>query len=142
MTGALPTLAEAKARARALRAALAAQGTDVSHSQALELIAQRHGYRDWNTFRARLDTAPARALHPGDRVTGQYLSQPFAATIRAVETLHPGWVRVTLDLDEAVDVVTFDSFSNFRKRITGVIGPEGRSREATSDGKSHLILDR
>jgi hypothetical protein len=35
---------------------------------------------------------------------------------------------VSLDLDEAVDVVTFDSFSSFRKRVNGVIGKDGVSR--------------
>jgi len=28
----------------------------------------------------------------------------------------PGWFRLAVDLVEAVDVLTFDSFSNFRKR--------------------------
>ena len=72
---------------------------------------------------------------------GCYLSQPFEATVVAVESLRPGWFRLTLDLDEAVDVVTFDGFSNFRKRIRGVIGPAGTTRERTSDGVPHLTLD-
>jgi hypothetical protein len=47
---------------------------------------------------------------------------------------------VSLDLDEAVDVVTFDSFSSFRKRVNGVIGKEGVSRERTSNGRPQLEL--
>jgi Glyoxalase superfamily protein len=41
-----------------------------------------------------------------------------------------------------VDVVTFDSFSNFRKRVWGVVGPLGESREKTSDGQPHLVIER
>jgi hypothetical protein len=48
---------------------------------------------------------------------------------------------VRLDLDHPVDVVTFDSFSNLRKRIRGTVGPDGRSKEITSDGTPHLVLD-
>jgi hypothetical protein len=65
-------------------------------------------------------------LTPGARVTGAYLGQPFSARIVGVQaiTSAPGSYRVSLDLDEAVDVVTFDSFSSFRKRVNGVIGKE------------------
>src|SRR5690606_31658729 len=48
------TIDNAKAQAKALRAALQAQGTAISHAQALELIARQHGARDWNTLHARL----------------------------------------------------------------------------------------
>ena len=48
------TIEEAKAQAKALRAALLAQGTAISHAQALELIARQQGARDWNTLHARL----------------------------------------------------------------------------------------
>ena len=46
-----------------------------------------------------------------------------------------------LDLDEAVDVVRFDSFSNLRKRIRVEVGPEGHSKERTSDGTPQIVLD-
>ena len=47
---------------------------------------------------------------------------------------------LTLDLEEAVDVVRFDSFSNFRKRVTGMVDAGGVSSERTSDGRPHLQL--
>jgi hypothetical protein len=47
---------------------------------------------------------------------------------------------VSLDLDEAVDVVTFDSFSSFRKRVNGVIGKDGVSQARTSNGRPQLEL--
>jgi hypothetical protein len=44
--------ARAKDMARRLRTALASRDLAVSHSDALELVAQAHGVRDWNTFAA------------------------------------------------------------------------------------------
>lgn len=55
--------------------------------------------------------------------------------------LKPGWFRVTLHLDEAIDVVTSSGFSNFRTRIHGVVGPKGYTVERTSDGQAHLQID-
>ncbi len=42
-----------KAMARRLRLALAQYGQDVSHSQALELVAKAYGLKDWNTLAAQ-----------------------------------------------------------------------------------------
>jgi hypothetical protein len=42
-----------KAMARRLRVELAHYGQDVSHSQALELVAKAYGLKDWNTLAAR-----------------------------------------------------------------------------------------
>lgn len=141
MNQTLPTATRAKHEARHLRQQLAGQGTDVGHGNALELIARQYGFRDWNTFHAAIGNRPPDNWSPGGRVQGSYLSQPFEATIVAVEMRHPEWFRLTLDLDKPVDVVTFDSFSNFRKRIRGVVGPAGKSRMRTSDGVPHLKID-
>lgn len=141
MTRHLPTSAEAKQQPRRLRADLVAQGSVISHAQALEMVAHQHGFRDWNAFHAAIGNRPPEGWTPGGRVEGNYLSQRFTATVVAVETLRPGWFRLVLDLDEAVDVVRFDSFSNFRKRIRAVIGPDGHSKERTSDGEPHVRLE-
>lgn len=141
MTRALPTVAEAKASAKQLRQALAAEGVKIGHSQALEKVAHRHGFRDWNAMHAAIRDLPARGWHAGQRVTGRYLSQPFTATILSAEELCTGWFRLVLDLDEAVDAVRFEGMSNLRKRIRADVGPEGRSRERTSDGSPHIVLD-
>lgn len=136
----LPTLAEAKRQAQNLRADHAAQGRDLSHAQALERVAHLHGFRDWNALHAAIrDRAPA-GWSPGGRVEGRYLKQAFTATVLSAEMLQPGWYRLVLDLDEAVDVVRFDSFSNFRRRITAVVGPDGHSKERLSDGTAHVEL--
>lgn len=53
---------DAKHAARALRRSLAMAGlAAVTHSQALEVLAQTAGYRDWNTYSAAL-TAPRPLL--------------------------------------------------------------------------------
>ncbi|MEO1679241.1 MAG: glyoxalase superfamily protein [Pseudomonadota bacterium] len=137
----LPTLADAKRLAKDLRLELAAKGSPISHAQALERIAHSHGFRDWNALHAAIKDLPPQGWSIGERLTGRYLSQPFAATVRASEQVRPGWFRLELDLDEAVDVVRFESFSNLRKRIRVVVGPEGRSHERMSDGQPHMQLD-
>ena len=52
-----------------------------------------------------------------------------------------GWFRLVLDLDAAMDVVRFDSFSNLVQRIRAEVGPQGRSQERTSDGIPQAQLD-
>lgn len=124
----LPSLANLKDQAKRLRARLESRGEPTSHSKALELIAAQHGFADWNTLHAAAGNKPRLdRLMPGVKVTGAYLGQPFSARVVGVQTLTSasGLLRVSLDLDEAVDVVSFDSFSSFRKRINGVIGEDG-----------------
>ncbi|MFN3225662.1 MAG: glyoxalase superfamily protein [Hyphomicrobiales bacterium] len=141
MTRDLPTIPQAKQDAKDLRAMRAEQGEAISHAQTLERVARSYGFRDWNAFHAALRDRPPQGWEVGGRVTGRYLSQPFAATVLAVDQFRPGWFRLLLDLDAAVDVVRFDSFSNLRKRIRVDVGPEGHSKERTSDGAPHVALD-
>jgi hypothetical protein len=141
MTRDLPTLSEAKTMAKALRKRLAEDGVVLGHSQALERIAQDHGFKDWNGFHAVIEAGQSDTWTIGRRVTGRYLSQPFEATVRFSEELRPGWFRLVLDLDEAVDVVRFERFSNLRKQIRIEVGPAGHSKERTTDGTPHVQLD-
>ena len=131
----------AKKQAKVLRSKLASEGMTISHSKSLELIAQQHGFRDWNTLFARFGNSPERAWQQGDRVSGLYLSQSFEAEIIAVKKLSGGWYRLTFQFDQPVDVITFESMSNFRSRTTQVIGPQGTTLEKTSNGQPHMILD-
>lgn len=140
MTGALPSLVKAKEQAKTLRAQLADEGKTISHSRALEMIAAQLGFRDWNAASAAIERQMPAGWRAGDRVQGHYLSQPFTATVLSATLMRPGWYRVTLDLEKAVDAVTFDSFSAFRKRISGVVGPAGQSHEKTSNGRPQLEL--
>jgi hypothetical protein len=140
MTGILPNLEATKAQARALRATLAEEGREISHSQALELVAKSLGFKDWNTLHAAIGNRLQSPLMLGQIVEGSYLKQRFMAEIIGITQLSEGRYEVTLDFDEPVDVVTFDSFSNFRKRVTKLVGPDGRSFDRTSDGAPHLVI--
>jgi ribosomal protein S1 len=51
---------DAKAMARTLREALAANGVKISNSEALELVAKMLGERDWNTLAAAIDASRLR----------------------------------------------------------------------------------
>jgi hypothetical protein len=77
----------------------------------------------------------------GDRVRGRYLSQPFTGAVMGVQVLKGERFRITLEFDKAVDVVRASSFSNQRKRVTCTINSSGVTREKTSDGLPHLVLD-
>jgi len=55
----MPTINQAKAMAKRLRAALAAQNIDLPHSATLELIAAELGHDNWNVASAKLDADPA-----------------------------------------------------------------------------------
>ena len=139
----LPALDALKDQAKRLRASLRDDGSDVTHSKALELVAAQYGFKDWNTLCAKAGNRPP--LNPwmlGSRVSGHYLGQPFTAQILAVQAMAhaPGRYRITFDFDEAVDVVTFDSFSAFRKRVVCTIGEDGRTIEKTSNGRPHMEL--
>ena len=137
---ALPTLDAARAQAKALRATLAAEGREISHSAALELIAKSHGLRDWNTLHAAIGNTPPPPVTLGQIVEGRYLGQPFTAEVIGITQLSEGRYEITLDLAEPVDVVTFDSFSNFRSRVRKTVDAYGRSFDKTSDGVPHLVL--
>ena len=137
---ALPTLDAARAQAKALRATLAAEGREITHSAALELIAKSHGLRDWNTLHAAIGNTPPPPVTLGQIVEGRYLGQLFTAEVIGITQLSEGRYEITLDLAEPVDVVTFDSFSNFRSRVRKTVDAYGRSFDKTSDGVPHLAL--
>lgn len=139
----LPPLESLKDQAKRLRASLGDAGNPISHAQALEALARQYGYRDWNTLHAAAGNrynGPPVAI--GQTVTGSYLGQPVIGEVIAVSAWQSGgrW-RVTLQLDEPVDVVTFDSFSAYRSRINATIDAEGKTAEKTSNGRPHLRLD-
>jgi len=137
----LPALEVLKAQAKRLRQSLTAEGNFISHSEALELLAHQHGYRDWNTLHAAAGNRPASPLTLGATITGRYLGQPFKGEIIALAQLsHGSHYRLTVEFDEPVDVVTFDSFSAFRKRVNCTVGADGRSPAMTSDGKPQMVI--
>ncbi len=137
----LPSIEELKQQARRLRSGLADDGDFISHSESLELIARQYGMRDWNTLHAAAGNRQRPPVAAGDRVKGRYLGQAFDGEVIGVQSLSQGRTRVTIEFDNPVDVVTFDSFSAFRRRISATINTDGKSTEKTSDGAPHLVLE-
>ena len=133
-------VSEAKLKAKALRDALVGQGTRISHAQALELVAHQNGARDWNTLHAKLSRAEPRTLQLGDEVRGKYLGQTFVGRIVALSKIGLN-LNVSIQLDMPIDTVRFESFSNMRRRIRGVIGPDGQSLQKTSDDVPQLVIN-
>ncbi|WP_245303107.1 glyoxalase superfamily protein [Rhizobium esperanzae] len=139
-----PGIEELKAQAKRLRQAMNDRGTALTHSAALEMIARQHGTRDWNTLAAlaaRPDATAKTPLFVGAHIRGRYLNQPFTGEILSLSALPGGLHRITIHFDEAVDVVTFESFSAFRRRVTAQIDADGVSPRKTSNGVPHLVLD-
>lgn len=137
----LHSASEAKAQAKALRDALAASGTAITHAQALELVAHQNGARNWNTLLAQFSGAKPdpQPFALQQKVEGRYLGQPFTGKIVSLAQAGEGY-SVALHLDTPVDTVTFDSFSNIRRHVRGLIDRAGVSPRKTSDGTPHLIL--
>jgi len=138
----LPAISVLKEQAKLLRRELATAGTVISHSRSLELLAHQHGYKDWNTLHAAIGNhPPACPVVAGQRVSGHYLGQPFEGEVKALETFsHANRFRVVLHFDQPVDVVTFDSFSALRQRVSCFIGHDGVTTERTSNGEPQLRL--
>ncbi|WP_208605598.1 glyoxalase superfamily protein [Rhizobium aegyptiacum] len=135
---------ELKAQAKRLRQAMNDRGTVLTHSAALEMIARQHGARDWNTLAAlaaKPNAPPKTPLFIGAHIRGRYLNQPFTGEILSLSALAGGLQRITIHFGEAVDVVTFESFSAFRRRVSAQIDADGVSPRKTSNGVPHLVLD-
>jgi hypothetical protein len=143
-----------KVQARRLREALASDGVSVSHGRALELVARQQGLRDWNTLSAAAGapSAPADGLTPagreggapftvGERVEGTFNGRPAQGHVFGIEqTIKPDLWRATIAFDPPVDVVTSPLFSSLRRRITMVIGADGRSRRLTGTETGVMAL--
>ena len=64
----MPTIDQAKAMAKRLRSALAANTIEVTHSASLELVAVQLGYRDWNTAAAKLASGSSSQVSFGQPI--------------------------------------------------------------------------
>jgi len=137
----IKTREQAKSWAKIIRADHADRGTPINHARSLELVAAELGFRDWNALNASLSDGGRVEFFVGDRVEGQYLKQEFRGSIvKVARASSNGDAHVSVELDEPVDVVRFDSFSALRKRVTGTLSAGGVSLRKTSDGVPHLIL--
>lgn len=138
----LPSIETLKDQARRLRAELEGHGKNVSHSRSLELLARQHGYRDWNTLHAAAGNRSASMpVALGQQVSGTYLGQHFSGKVLRVQSCTPtDRFRITILFDEPVDVVRFEGFSAFRRRVSCHINEDGKTTEKTSDGLPQLRL--
>jgi hypothetical protein len=135
------TTTDLKTEARKYRAAQLDAGRTLTQSQALEMVARFHGFRDWNTASGVLPVTRGPAYAVSQQVAGTYLKQPFTGTIIGVQALGAGEMfRLTIQFDEPVDVVAFDSFSAFRQRVDATVNRDGVSLSRTSDGQPHMVL--
>jgi len=138
-----PTAQSFKAEARLLRDERSRNGTPITHSAALEEIARRHGYRDWNTAVAAVPERIAAPVQVGDRVRGTYLGNPFVGLVLGVRMLaNMQHYEVTVKFDVPVDVVKSNLFSAFRQRVSATVDLRGISLARTSDGEPHMRLRR
>ena len=137
-----PSVETLKSEARALRAERAVAGAPLTHGHALEEIARRHGYRDWNTASAALPNRVMVPFQVGQRVAGTYLGRPFAGLLLGVQ-LMPDMrhFEVTVKFDKPVNVSKFD-WPMERHRVRATIGVDGVSPSHTSDGEPHMRLRR
>jgi len=137
-----PSIQTLKSEAKALREEHARDGTPINHGQALEAVARRHGYRDWNTASATLPERVAIPVQVGQRVKGTYLSRPFAGLVVAMKLLADmQHYEVTVKFDRPVNVSKF-SWPIERQRVTATIGLDGVSLARTSDGEPHMRVRR
>jgi hypothetical protein len=138
-----PSALSLKSEAKALREERARAGAPLGHGAALEEIARRHGYRDWNTAHAALPERVASPVQVGQRVRGAYLRQPFTGMVIGVQLLSDmQHYQVTVKFDHPVDVVTSKLFSAFRQRVTATVDLRGISPARTSDGEPHMRLSK
>ena len=117
-----------KVQAKRLRKALASRNLTVSHTGSLELLAQSHGFRDWNTAIAmtrKREPVQVGDLGIGKRFAGSYLGHAVCGQIRGVTRTPVGGVsRIVVHLDQPVDVVTSERFSALRQRIASRINED------------------
>lgn len=138
-----PSIQTLKAEARALREERTLAGATVGHSQALEEVARRHGYRDWNTASAALPDRIALPVQVGQRVQGAYLGRPFAGLVLGMQLLPDmRHYEVTVKFDRPVNVSRFDSMVIERQRVRATVNLDGISPARTSDGEPHMRIRR
>jgi hypothetical protein len=131
-----------KTEARTWRGQCQAMGESVTHGAALEAVARRHGFRDWNTACALLPERDPTPLAPGDRVTGTYLGHPFEGVLLAATLLGAGQSRVTVLFDAPVNVTAGSPYAHLRWRVTATLDADGTSPARTGNGEPHMRLQR
>ena len=136
-----PSAASLKSEAKMLRDERAAAGTPIAHGTALEEVARKHGYRDWNTAVAALPERFVTPVQVGQRVKGTYMSRPFVGLVIGMQ-LTPPHFQITVKFDQPVNVSKFESMVHNRQRVSTTIDVRGISLSHTSDGEPHMRIQR
>lgn len=138
-----PSIQTLKSEAKGLREERALGGDPIGQGAALEEIARRHGYRDWNTASAALPERVVIPVQVGQRVKGTYLSRPFTGLVVGMQLLSDmQHYEVTVRFDHPVNVSKFSSMVHNRQRVTATVGLNGVSLAHTSDGEPHMRVGR
>jgi hypothetical protein len=147
------TTVDFKNQAKRLRDALAQEGLAVSHGKALDIVAWQNGARDWNTLAAsaaRVEPTAVPGATPdpvavpfqiGQAVAGTFNGNPAKGRVIGLEeTIKPDLWRVTVAFNPPVDASTSDLFKAERRRVTMVVGADGKSRRLTGTETGVMAL--
>ena len=85
-----------KDQAKRLRASLAGRGVEVSHSEALELVARQHGARDWNTL-------AAQPPDPGGSAFGPVIPVLRIFDVAKAREFYSGFLGFAIDWERTFD---------------------------------------
>jgi len=137
----LPSISQMKIMAKRLR--LTSGQSITSHSHSLEKLSQTLGYKDWNTClsaaKSEITNSP---VQEGESVSGHYLGVSFTGNVQKLFAVIPRKTfRLYIQLDNPIDVVSSENFSNLRRQIHGTINQSGKTEEITSSGTPHLVLN-
>jgi Glyoxalase superfamily protein len=130
-----------KSEAKQYRQQVQRSGAAISYSAALEHVAKRHGFYDWNTASAALAKNDCR-LFLGQRVSGRYLGHEFKGNLLSLHMISAEETRVEIEFDTPIDAVRFSSFSVLSKRVRGTVRQNGTSIARISTGEAHLVIDQ
>lgn len=137
-----PSVATLKSEAKVLREERARAGTPLAQGAALEEIAHRHGYRDWNTAAAVLPERVAIPIQVGQRAKGTYLGNPFTGFVMSM-TMLPDMqhFEISVKFDQPVNVSKSALMGPmYRQRVRATIDLRGTSLSHTSDGEPHMRI--
>jgi uncharacterized glyoxalase superfamily protein PhnB len=82
------TFRDAKLMAKTLRLELAARAqTDLSHSEALEIVAKQFGFDDWNILAAKIADSAHSRIVPAFHTEGPDITDPRRATTSTIPIL-------------------------------------------------------
>lgn len=138
-----PSTQTLKAEAKLLREERAKAGAPMTHSAALEEVAHRHGFRDWNTAHAMLPDRVPVPVQVGERVAGTYLGRAFAGLVIGVQALPDmRHFKLTVQFDAPVNVSRSKLMVIERRRVTATVDAYGVTAARTSDGEPHMRLHR